>query len=126
MKNDRLDRRTFIEGIARSAAVMSALPKDVLGMSAAPRHVIHEAAGQATTPITQAKPKIRFAVIGVNHAHINSMVDAVLRGGGELVSVYAKEPDLAAAFIKRYPQAARAGSENEILDTAGAERGNPG
>jgi predicted dehydrogenase len=118
MKKDRLDRRTFIEGIARSAAVMSALPKDVLGMSAAPRHVIHEAAGQATTPSTQAKPKIRFAVIGVNHAHINSMVDAVIRGGGELVSVYAKEPDLAAAFIKRYPQAARAGSENEILESS--------
>ena len=118
MKKDRLDRRTFIEGIARSAAVMSALPKDVLGMSAAPRHVIHEAAGQATTPTTQAKPKIKFAVIGVNHAHINSMVDAVLRGGGELVSVYAKEPDLAAAFITRYPQAARAGSENEILESS--------
>jgi predicted dehydrogenase len=118
MKKDRLDRRTFIEGIARSAAVMSALPKDVLGMSAAPRHVIHETAGQATTPSTQAKPKIRFAVIGVNHAHINSMVDAVIRGGGELVSVYAKEPDLAAAFVKRYPQAARVGSENEILESS--------
>jgi predicted dehydrogenase len=118
MKKDRLDRRTFIEGIARSAAVMSALPKDVLGMSAAPRHVIHETAGQATTPSTQAKPKIRFAVIGVNHAHINSMVDAVIRGGGELVSVYAKEPDLAAAFVKRYPQAVRVGSENEILESS--------
>jgi predicted dehydrogenase len=118
MKKDRLDRRRFIEGIARSAAVMSALPKDVLGMSAAPRRVIHETAGQAKTPSTQAKPKIRFAVIGVNHAHINSMVDAVIRGGGELVSVYAKEPDLAAAFIKRYPQAVRAGSENEILESS--------
>ena len=75
MKKDRLDRRTFIEGIARSAAVMSALPKDVFGMSAAPRHVIHEAAGQATTPTTQAKPKIKFAVIGINHAHINSQVE---------------------------------------------------
>jgi predicted dehydrogenase len=118
MKKDRLDRRTFIEGIARSAAVMSALPKDVLGMSATRRRVSHETAGQAATPSTRAKPKIRFAVIGVNHAHINSMVDAVIRGGGELVSVYAKEPDLTAAFIKRYPQAARAGSENEILESS--------
>ena len=42
----------------------------------------------------------------------------MLRGGGELVSVYAKEPDLAAAFTKRYPQAARAGSENEILESS--------
>jgi predicted dehydrogenase len=115
---DPLGRRKFIEGIARSAAVMSALPKDVLGMSAAPRHVIHETAGQETAPGPQTKPKIRFAVIGVNHAHINSMVDAVLRGGGELVSVYAKEPDLAAAFTKRYPQAANARSENEILESS--------
>ena len=41
----------------------------------------------------------------MNHAHINGMVDAVLRGGGELVAFYAKEPDLAAAFAKRFPQA---------------------
>lgn len=118
MKRDRLGRRKFIEGIARSAAVMSALPKDVLGMSAAPRQVNHDTAAQAVPSAGKAPPKIRFAVIGVNHAHINSMVDAVLRGGGELVSVYAKEPDLAAAFTKRYPQAARAGSENEILESS--------
>ena len=40
-----------------------------------------------------------------------------MRGGGELVSVYAKEPDLAAAFVKRYPQAKLAGGEKEILDS---------
>ena len=28
-----------------------------------------------------------------------------MRGGGELVSFFAKEPDLAAAFAKRFPQA---------------------
>ena len=33
-------------------------------------------------------PELKFAVIGINHSHINSQVDAVLRGGGELVSVY--------------------------------------
>src|SRR5262249_16335928 len=47
--------------------------------------------------------KIKFAVIGINHYHIYSQVDAVLRGGAELVSFYAKEPDLSAAFSKRYP-----------------------
>ena len=87
-------------GIAGSAAVMSALPKDVFAMS------------------QNARPKIRFAVIGVNHAHINSQVDAVLRGGGELVSVFAKEPDLAATFIQRFPQARRVAGENEILEDA--------
>src|SRR4029078_8549079 len=52
----------------------------------------------------------------INHSHVNSQTDAVIRGGGELVSVYAKEPDLLAAFCKRSPQAKQARSENEILD----------
>ncbi|MBA3710898.1 MAG: Gfo/Idh/MocA family oxidoreductase, partial [Pyrinomonadaceae bacterium] len=41
---------------------------------------------------------------------------AVLRGGGELVSVFAKEPDLVAAFSKRFPQAKLARSAEEILE----------
>jgi hypothetical protein len=32
----------------------------------------------------------------------------VIRGGGQLVSFYAKEDDLAAAFSKKYPQAKKA------------------
>jgi hypothetical protein len=34
----------------------------------------------------------------MNHSHIYGQTNAVLRGGGELVSVYAKEPDLLAAL----------------------------
>ncbi len=116
MNRDRLGRRKFIEGIARSAAVMSALPKDVFRMSGASGHVNHETSGQAAPPVTGGKPKVRFGVIGVNHSHINSMVEAVLRGGGELVSMHAQEPDLAAAFVKRFPQARRTSGENEILE----------
>ena len=37
------------------------------------------------------------------------------RGGGELVSVYAKEPDLLKDFQKRFPNAKAARSEDEIL-----------
>jgi predicted dehydrogenase len=59
---------------------------------------------------------IRFAAIGLNHSHINGQVETVIRGGGELVSFYAKEPDLAAAFTKRFPQAKLARSEKEILE----------
>jgi predicted dehydrogenase len=43
-------------------------------------------------------------------------VNAVIEGGGELVSFYAKEPDLVATFTKRYPQAKLAKSEKEILE----------
>jgi predicted dehydrogenase len=64
----------------------------------------------------EARPAIRFAVIGVNHAHTYSQVGAVQRGGGELVSFYAPEADLAAEFGKRFPQAKLARGENEILE----------
>jgi predicted dehydrogenase len=52
----------------------------------------------------------------MNHGHIYSQVEAVIRGGGELVSFYAPEADLAAAFAKRYPQAKLATNEKAILE----------
>lgn len=76
------------------------------------------AAGLTFTPLI-AKPinhRIRFSVIGLNHGHINGQTNAVLRGGGELVSFYAKESELVADFQKRFPQAKLARSEQEILD----------
>jgi predicted dehydrogenase len=71
------------------------------------------------TPITQKKiiaNRIKFAVININHPHIYGMTDAIKRGGGELVAMYAKEQDLAAAFIKAYPEAKLAKNEAEILE----------
>ena len=62
------------------------------------------------------EPKIKFSVIGINHSHIYGMVDAVTRGGGELVSFYVKEPDLASAFAKKYPKAKPARNKKEILE----------
>jgi predicted dehydrogenase len=69
----------------------------------------------------QAKPwrgsaAIRFSVIGINHGHIYSQVEAMVRGGGELVGFYAKEDDLAQAFLKRHPEAKRFSSEKEVLE----------
>src|SRR5262245_39338360 len=61
-------------------------------------------------------PRLKFAAIGLNHNHINAQVDAVIRGGGELVSFFAKEPDLATAFRNRYPSAMPARNEREILE----------
>ncbi len=60
--------------------------------------------------------RIKFAVISINHPHIYGMTDAIKRGGGELVAFYAKEPDLAAAYAKSYPEAKLAKSETEILE----------
>src|SRR5262245_5960223 len=62
------------------------------------------------------KPRIKFSVIGLNHGHIYNQTRAVLGGGGQLVSFYAKEPDLAAAFSKEFPQAKLARDEKEVLE----------
>lgn len=97
MDTQPLGRREFLAGLAGSVTV--------LGTSGRAR--------QTPAP----GPRIRFSVIGLNHGHIYGQTEAVLRGGGELVSVYAREPDLAAAFVKRFPQARLAGSEREILES---------
>jgi predicted dehydrogenase len=61
-------------------------------------------------------PRIKFGVIGINHPHVYRQVDAMIRGGGQLVSFFAREPELAGPFSKRYPQAAAARDEREILE----------
>lgn len=73
------------------------------------------AASQPPLP-AQAPSRIRFAAVGLNHAHINSQVETVVRAGGQLVAFFAREPELAAAFGKRFPGARLARSEQEILD----------
>jgi predicted dehydrogenase len=100
-------RRTFLQQTTGLAA-LSVLP----AMPAVPRPAT--GAPVTGTPAT----RIRFAVIGLNHAHIYLQTDAVLLGGGELVSYFADkpEPEILAGFTKKYPQAKPARSEAEILD----------
>ena len=73
---------------------------------------------QVTQPKWEGPPRLKFAVIGLNHGHINSMTDAVMRGGGELAWVYAKEPELLTQFQEKYPTVKVARSEAEILEDA--------
>jgi predicted dehydrogenase len=61
-------------------------------------------------------PSVRFAVIGANHSHIYGQTDLLLRAGAELVSFLVEEPDLAAQFGDRYPDARRVGDRREILE----------
>lgn len=63
-------------------------------------------------------PKIKIGVIGINHGHIYGMVRSVVRGGAELVSFYSAEDDLAAAFLKAFPNAKRATEEKQVLEDA--------
>ncbi len=100
MKNTLFDRRKFMTQTAKAAtgmALLSALPKTVMAES-------------------RIETRIKFSVININHNHIYGMTDAVTRGGGQLVSFYAKEPDLVAAFAKKYPSAKLAKSKEEILE----------
>lgn len=100
MKNTLFNRRRFLKETATTAtgmAILSSLPQQAF---ASPK----------------PEPRIKFSVININHGHIYGMVDAVTRGGGQLVSFYAKEPDLVAAFAKRYPEAKLAANQKEILE----------
>jgi predicted dehydrogenase len=60
--------------------------------------------------------RLRFGVVGINHSHIYGMVDAIVRGGGELASVFVKEPELLAEFTKRYPQVKVARDERDVIE----------
>ena len=117
MKSDDVDRRRFLASIAGSAAAASALAAGVPASASAPQSVTR---GDAPQP-GQAQwktPLFKFAVVGINHSHIYSQTNAVLRGGGELAWLYAKEPDLAEAFRKQFPWARLARSESEVLEDA--------
>jgi predicted dehydrogenase len=93
-------RRAFLMSSLATAAAVAWRPARVRG----------------GTPPPPRAPRIRFAAIGLNHSHISGLIAAVTRGGGELVGFFAQEPELAAAFAKRYPSATLARSEREILD----------
>ena len=69
------DRRDFLlaAGLG-SAAALAFAPGDVKA--------------EVLPPAPEVKPRhhIRFAVCGISHDHIHGMIEAVRRGGGELVA----------------------------------------
>ncbi|WP_396625886.1 Gfo/Idh/MocA family protein [Luteitalea sp.] len=110
-----MNRRTFINTLSTSGAAMAMVPPGAFDPARAGRRQRSETLA-APQPSAATRPPVRFAAVGLNHGHVYSQVETVLTHGGELVSVYAKEPDLLAAFTKRFPQAAVARSEQEVLD----------
>src|SRR5262245_25538080 len=108
MKRGRVDRRTFVKAMAGSTTLPA------LAAGATERAV---AAARRSGVEQSGKPRLRFAVIGINHNHINSQVGAVLRGGGELVWLYAKRTGSGEGF----PEAVSAGEAR-----AQRGRGSPG
>jgi predicted dehydrogenase len=96
---------------SRRQFITSSLGATAIAVAGSKRRARSQSASPSSRPA-----RIKFAALGLNHGHINNQVQTALRGGGQLVSFYAKEPDLAAAFAKRYPDAKLARSEQEILD----------
>ena len=109
MDTKQTDRRTFLKSSLTTAAI-AASPL----VLTARKGEAHEAQTPAAQP--GGEPRIRFAAIGGNHSHVFGQCDALIRAGGQLAAFYAKEPEIAAAFAKRYPTATQAKSEQEILD----------
>ena len=105
MNSNRSDRRSFLKSSVVTAAA------GAWSWALRPR----AARGQTGSAVPRRPPRLRFAVIGLNHGHIYSQVEAALAGGGELVSFHAREPDLVEAFTKRHPQAKLARDAQEIL-----------
>ena len=86
------------------------------GSKAAAGIALFSSLAKKSIALMHKEPGVKFSVININHSHIYGMVDAVTRGGGQLVSFYAKEPDLVSAFAKKYPQAKPARNQKEILE----------
>jgi len=112
------NRRNFLRHSFASASGMSAaamLPAEIFGQglytSNRPEEIILQQEKRSAP-----KDSIRFSVVGLNHGHIYGMVESLIGGGGQLVAVYSKEPELLPDFTKRYPNAKSAKSEAEILE----------
>jgi len=61
---------------------------------------------------------LKFAAIGINHAHIYGQVECLKTAGAQFVAFYAIEDDLAAAFAAKFPEATRVSDPKAILEDA--------
>lgn len=105
------DRRALLAGAGLAATFGGrALAQSVSQGNA----VSAEAAPSGPEPT--ARHRIRFSVIGLDHSHIYSMTDALIRGGGTPVAVHARDPAQIAPFRRRYGDVKVARGEQEILD----------
>ena len=102
----QIKRRNFIKNSLASAAGLATaamFPADLFGRgihdTSHPNEIILK-------PKLQTRPKesIRFSVIGINHNHIYGIVNSLIKGGGELVMVYAREPELLKGFTATFPK----------------------
>jgi predicted dehydrogenase len=114
MADPFIPRRDFLRNVS-VAGMISALPSFASSGSHAASHA---SAREEVLPLLEDEPprhSVKFAVCGISHPHIYGMIEAVKRGGGVPVKVWALEPDLLAVFQKRYPDIAVASTQDEII-----------
>jgi predicted dehydrogenase len=105
------DRREFLQR-AGLAGMLSAMAPEVMAQGASGAFTVDPA--NTSQPEIKPEHSIRFAAIGLDHAHIFGMIAALQRGGGELVAFHADDPAQIADFRNRYGDVKLA-SESEIL-----------
>ena len=112
---DPFDRRTILMG-AGLAGLASSLSGTAIAQSTSQGNAISESLAPAG-PEPAARHRINFGIVGLDHAHIYGMTDAVIRGGGTPTLFFATDPEQIATFRKRYGNAVRlARSEEEVLE----------
>ncbi len=108
------NRRKFIrQSLATAAGIVSS--SELAAYSVNHSRPVENETRYSDRPGSNLAP-IKFSVIGLNHGHIYGQSEALIRNGGQMVSFFAKEPELVAAFTKRYPNVKLAKSEKEVLE----------
>src|SRR5687768_10123352 len=106
------DRREFLHKLGLGG-VLSAMAPAVLAQASGAFTV-----DPANTATPEIKPthSIKFAAIGLDHAHIFGMIAAITRGGGTLVAFHATDAAQIADFRKRYGDVKLASEEQILAD----------
>lgn len=71
---------------------------------------------QGTVKKVCAPGEFRFSVIGLDHGHIYAICNGLLEAGAKLEQVWDPDAEKCREFLKRYPQASAAASEQEIVE----------
>jgi predicted dehydrogenase len=106
-------RRDFMQ-VAGMAGMFSGVSSAAMAQALSGAGTVDEA--NTSRPEIPPTHHIRFSAVGLDHAHIYGMTRAILRGGGELVSFYARDPAQVAQYRKEFGDVQLASSEDEILE----------
>ena len=82
MNNQKKLRRQFLKDSVKASGLMI--------MSPLINKVTFVESAKKQKEIITAPNRIKFAVINIDHPHIYGITDAIKRGGGELVALYAE------------------------------------